>query len=205
MTYKTEQEEFWANIFGEEYIKRNDGLSIIASNTSLFSKIFAHTSNISSILEFGANIGLNLHAIKRLLPNSELSAIEINNNAVKKLSTIPDINVFHMSILDFIPEKTYDFVFSKTVLIHINPDELNNVYNSLYQSSSRYICIAEYYNPNPIDVVYRGHESKLFKRDFAGEMLDKFSDLRLIDYGFVYHRDNNFLQDDINWFLLEKK
>jgi len=44
----------------------------------------------------------------------------------------------------------------------------------------------------------------LFKRDFAGEMLDRFKDLELLDYGFVYHRDNNFPQDDLNWFLLRK-
>ena len=36
---------------------------------------------------------------------------------------------------------------------------------------------------------YRGHTARLFKRDFAGEMLDRFSDLRLVDYGFRYHRD----------------
>ena len=51
---------------------------------------------------------------------------------------------------------------------------------------------------------YRGHTEKLFKRDFAGEMLDRFNDLKLADYGFVYRRDMLFPQDDINWFLLEK-
>ena len=40
--------------------------------------------------------------------------------------------------------------------------------------------------------------------NFAGEMLDRFRDLRLVDYGFVYHRDVNFPQDDITWFLMEK-
>jgi len=44
----------------------------------------------------------------------------------------------------------------------------------------------------------------LFKRDFAGEMLERFADLKLLDYGFVYRRDPNFPQDDITWFLLEK-
>ena len=28
--------------------------------------------------------------------------------------------------------------------------------------------------------------------------------LKLIDYGFIYHRDNSFPKDDITWFLLEK-
>ena len=48
------------------------------------------------------------------------------------------------------------------------------------------------------------HQGKLFKRDFAGEFLDRFADVRLVDYGFAYHRDPNFQQDDISWFLLEK-
>ena len=67
------------------------------------------------------------------------------------------------------------------------------------------ICIIEYYNKTPVEVPYRGHKGKLFKRDFAGEILDRHEDLMLADYGFVYHRDNNFPQDDLNWFLLEKK
>jgi len=51
---------------------------------------------------------------------------------------------------------------------------------------------------------YRDHTDRLFKRDFTGEMLDMFSDLELVDYGFVYRRDPIFPQDDITWFLLEK-
>lgn len=57
----------------------------------------------------------------------------------------------------------------------------------------------------PVVVSYRGHEDRLFKRDFAGEMLDRYPDLELVDYGFVYHRDPNFPQDDPNWFLLRKR
>ena len=65
--------------------------------------------------------------------------------------------------------------------------------------------MTEYYNPIPIEVQYRNNSNKLFKRDFAGEMLDKFQDLTLVDYGFCYHRDYNFSKDDSTWFLLEKK
>lgn len=54
-------------------------------------------------------------------------------------------------------------------------------------------------------IPYRGHEQRLFKRDFAGEMLDAYPDLRLVDYGFVYRRDPVFPADDLTWFLMEKK
>jgi pseudaminic acid biosynthesis-associated methylase len=205
MSYKTEQEDFWSGEFGDEYIERNQGEVCIASNTSFFSKILNSTNSISGVIEFGANIGLNLKAIKRLLPNAELSAIEINKKAVSELSKIENINVYHSSILDFQPEAKRDFVLIKGVLIHINPDELKKVYELLYKTSKKYICIAEYYNPTPVEIGYHGHEERLFKRDFAGEIMDQFSDLKLVDYGFVYHRDNNFPGDDITWFLLEKQ
>jgi hypothetical protein len=32
MTFKTEQEAFWAGEFGTEYIKRNQGDALLASN-----------------------------------------------------------------------------------------------------------------------------------------------------------------------------
>ena len=64
--------------------------------------------------------------------------------------------------------------------------------------------VAEYYNPTPQMIPYRGHDDRLFKRDFAGEILDSFPDLSVRDYGFAWRRDPNFPQDDLTWFLLEK-
>ncbi|MDA3898331.1 MAG: hypothetical protein PF482_19515 [Desulfobacteraceae bacterium] len=148
MSFKTDQEEFWAGKFGDEYIERNKGGSTLASNISFFAKILKKTVSVSSVIEFGSNIGLNLEAIQRLLPNADLSAIEINKNAVTQLKRIKGIKVYHSSILDFVPDKARDFVLIKGVLIHINPDELQKVYELLHKTSNKYICIAEYYNPS---------------------------------------------------------
>lgn len=117
---------------------------------------------------------------------------------------LPEQSVFNGSILDWESDDKFDLSLIKGVLIHINPDLLADVYQKLYDASAWYILIAEYYNPTPVTVKYRGHEGRLFKRDFAGEMLDKYPDLGLVDYGFVYHRDRAFPQDDCTWFLLEK-
>lgn len=73
---------------------------------------------------------------------------------------------------------------------------MNDIYTLLYECSTSWILINEYYNPTPVEVTYRGHAESLFKRDFAGEMLDRYPDLKLIDYGFQYFRDNNFPADD---------
>jgi pseudaminic acid biosynthesis-associated methylase len=114
------------------------------------------------------------------------------------------VAVYEQSILDFEPGRHWDMTLIKGVLIHISPDQLPAVYDRLYNSAGRYICLAEYYNPTPVEVTYRGHSNRLFKRDFAGEMLDRFPDLKIVDYGFVWRRDPIFPQDDCSWFLLEK-
>ncbi len=203
--FKTEQEKFWSGEFGDQYIERNCDESIIAANTALFSRILSRTDSVKSVIEFGANIGLNLIAIKRLLPNIDLSAIEINPKAVEELNKIDCVKTYPQSILEYEVDFQRDFVLTKGVLIHINPGMLPVAYDLMYRTSSRYICVIEYYNPTPVEVDYRGHRERLFKRDFAGELMDNYDDLRLLDYGFVYRRDNNFIYGDENWFLLEKQ
>ena len=204
--YKTEQEEFWAGSFGENYIQRNQGKDYLASNIAFFANALKSADQVESCIEFGANIGMNLRALKALFPQQEQHAVEINPAAAEELRKhIPPQNVFEGSIIDYRVYKTFDFSLIKGVLIHINPDILAEVYRKIVESSRRYIIVAEYYNPSPVTVTYRGHEGRLFKRDFAGEMLDAYPELRLVDYGFSYHRDPLFPQDDITWFLLEKR
>lgn len=204
--FKTQQEDFWAGSFGDDYINRNNGPELLASNLNFFSKAFKQVGRPKSIIEFGANIGMNLAAIKYLFPNILLNGIEINKTAARELSLlIGDKNVFNGSIFDYSAAPKFEVSLIKGVLIHINPEMLSVVYEKLYQSSSNYILIAEYYNPSPVAINYRGHTDRLFKRDFAGEMLDLYADLVLVDYGFSYKRDIAFPQDDITWFLLKKE
>ena len=207
---KTEQEKFWAGEFGTEYSDRNVGANILASNLALFADIFKRVSKLSSVVEFGSNIGLNLKALDLLYPGQAQSAVEINEVAAKKINdALPNTKVFNLSISDFEPgmlvDGPCDLALIKGVLIHINPEQLNMVYEKLYESSKRFILVCEYYNPKPDTVSYRGHADKLFRRDFAGEMLDTYADLKLVNYGFAYHRDASFPQDDLTWFLLERK
>lgn len=205
LNYETEQEEFWAGNFGTDYTERNNNTTLLSSNIALFSKILKQTKNVNNCLELGANRGLNLLALSKLIPNIKMQAVEINEAAVNECSKIPNVNVFKGSIFDYsIEPETYDMTFTKGVLIHIAPEKLEEVYEILYESSKKYVLVAEYYNPTPVEVNYRGNTKKLFKRDFAGEILDKYPDLELVDYGFTYHRDYTFPQDDLTWFLMKK-
>lgn len=205
MTYETEQEAFWAGEFGDEYIARNTGEQLLAYNLDFFARALRHAQGVRSVIEFGANVGMNLKAMKLLHPLQEQFGIEINARAADELErAVPKGNVYRQSILDFDPPRSWDLALIKTVLIHINPEQLPKVYEALYRSSNRYLLVAEYYNPTPVEVSYRGHQQRLFKRDFAGELLAKYADLRLVDYGFAYRHDPVMPQDDITWFLLEK-
>lgn len=205
-TFKTEQESFWAGEFGDSYTKRNRDERQIATRTGIFGRILSRTSRISSALELGANVGQNLLALRALLPSVQLTAVEINASAVQHLRCIPNVTVHNQSILECAPEALgfFDLTFTSGVLIHLSPSTLRDVYHILHQCSSRYVLVNEYYNPTPIEVPYREHGERLFKRDFAGEMLDMFPDLELVDYGFQYRRDAMFPAGDTTWFLMRK-
>lgn len=165
-------------MFGDDYIERNSYEKLLPDYVAKWALWLTKTGNINSCLEFGANIGINLKAVQTLMPQCELSVIEINHKACEE--------------------------YLNGVLIHINPDELQDVYAKLYESSSKYIIIAEYFSPTPVMVEYRGNTERLFKRDFAGEMMDKYPDLELLDYGFLYKRAKSFPHDNFNWFILKK-
>ena len=198
----TEQENFWANDFGDNYITRNDSDQFKVSNIVLFSKILSKVSSLNSVIEFGCNIGLNLETITFLSPNTSVVGVEINQTACKEL-VLKNFKYFNESFLGNTDYGKHDMTFTKGVLIHQDPSKLRIAYEKLYNHSSKYILIIEYYNPSPVSIIYRGEKDKLFKRDFAGEILDLYSNLKLLDYGFVYHRDQ-FPQDDLTFFLLEK-
>lgn len=203
-SYKTEQEDFWAGEFGDGYVERSSDPEFIPPRLYMFSEILKHTSGVKSFLEFGPNVGLNLMALRQLVPSADLHAIEINEKAHQKLQDSGFTNAIHGSFLESTLVDHADFVFTSGVLIHINPDALPQAYEALYKGSKRYIMVSEYYNPVPVEIEYRGNKERLFKRDFAGDLMDKYPDLKLVSYGFIYQRDNNFAQDDTNWFLLEK-
>lgn len=201
----TEQEQFWQGDFGDQYVERNQGHALISGNLALFARALGRVQGLKSVLELGTNAGNNLLALSQLLPGCQLHGVEINAKAHAHAQSLDIADVWHGSLFDFPRLRSFDLTLSKGVLIHLAPALLSQAYDQLYHLSSRYVLIAEYYNPAPVEVPYRGNSGKLFKRDFAGEMLDRFSDLQLLDYGFVYRRDPQFALDDVTWFLLEKR
>lgn len=204
-SHETEQERFWAGEFGNDYIDRNTGERMVTRSVVFWSRVLARLPKLNSVIELGCNAGLNLQALNRIDPSIDLVGYEINETAAEKCRSHGIARVEQGTILDPINEPAkFDLSFTRGVLIHINPDYLDRVYENLHTLSRRYVLVAEYYNPSPVAIGYRGHEDRLFKRDFAGDMIDRFG-MTLLDYGFMYRRDNYFADDDVTWFLLEKR
>jgi spore coat polysaccharide biosynthesis protein SpsF len=200
--FKTQQEKFWLENFGNQYIDRNGKSKnriLQIGNALKKNKV-----KIASALELGCNVGYNLDALKKIYNKIDLNGVEINLKAYKKVKK--KYNCYNESILNFDTSLKYDLVFTSGVLIHVNPKYLNKVYEKIYNFSKKYIYIQEYFNPVPIEVKYRGHKGKLFKRDFAKEIKFKYKNLKIIDYGFFWKEDPIFKGncDNSNWFLFKK-
>ena len=96
--YQSEQEAFWAGNFGDEYTDRSNTPELLLSREKLLSRALKSSGNFESVIEFGANVGMNLVAIKNLFPEVAAAAIEINSSAILELKTIKGIKVIHGSI-----------------------------------------------------------------------------------------------------------
>lgn len=191
--------EFWAGKFGDEYTERNKGL--VENNVQFFHKAAARVGlPLHSCIEFGAGSGQNIKALQRLFPYARFTAVDINKTAHQELTEIPGITAINGPIGYY---GQHDLVLCKGILIHIPHDDLNYVYDIIYESAKKQILICEYYNPTPVEIEYRGNSGKMWKRDFAGEIIARHPDLKIIDYGFVSKHDE-YPVDDITWFLIER-
>jgi len=203
----TPQEDFWKNKITESYVEDNSAfderLGFVA-----WERILAKVDKfeISSYLDCGSNIGRNIAFLKEVLPNTEANIIELAKEPYSKcLADFQIEKSFLGPIKDAKFDKKFDLVFTNGVLIHVNPDDLLESMGRMFEMSSRYILIGEYFNRTPVMIEYRGENDKLFKRDF-GKLFIEIFDCNLIDYGFLWgHEFDAAGFDDITYWLFEKK
>ncbi|MGB0571208.1 MAG: pseudaminic acid biosynthesis-associated methylase [Alphaproteobacteria bacterium] len=207
MTGTNEQVSFWRGAFGDDYADRNDASTeALASRTDMWRRILDPLAEPpGSILEVGANIGLNMRALATLT-SGDLHAVEPGAKAREILSTCGALPLEHVvdataAALPF-DDSSVDMVFTSGVLIHIAPDDLLPACHEMHRVSGRYIVCAEYFNPVPVEIEYRGHTGFLWKRDFGSFWMENFPDLELVDYGFFWKRATGL--DDLTWWLFRK-
>lgn len=199
----------WRGDFGDEYTHRNSaGAHELQARTRMWSRwLDAFGSRTpSSILEVGCNLGLNLRAL-RTLTDAELMAVEPNASARARVVAdgVLSDEAMREGVGEAIPfpDKAAELVFTSGVLIHVQPDNLGDVADEMHRVSSRFILVSEYFAVTPEERTYRAQEGLLFKRDFAGFFLDRFSDLEVVADGFLWARTTGI--DNATWALMEKR
>jgi pseudaminic acid biosynthesis-associated methylase len=202
----TPQEDFWTNRIAESYAEDNsdfdEQLGLMAWERIL-SKI--KKIDISSYLDCGSNTGRNIAFLSKILPGATANIVELAKGPYEKcLRTFQIEDSFLGPIKDAKFDAKFDLVFSIAVLIHVNPDDLIESMKRMYQMSSRYILIGEYFNRTPVMINYRGEDDKLFKRDFGKLFIEEF-DCKIVDYGFLWgHEFDTAGFDDITYWIFEK-
>ncbi|MDP5012478.1 MAG: methyltransferase domain-containing protein [Alphaproteobacteria bacterium] len=207
---KNEQLETWVSEFGEDYISRNlPEHRVMASRITLWSKILNSLScdSLTSILEVGSNVGLNLRALSLLSP-AKLCAIEPFADALNICvsdGVIKKENAFCTSAFDrsIFKDSQIDLVFTSGVLIHIHPNDLKNATDNIVRMAKKYVVCVEYFSDKEESILYRGQKDRLFKRDFGSFYLDNYPELSLCDYGFMWKKVTGL--DNLTWWLFEKK
>ncbi len=206
---ETPQSGLWRGEFGDGYIDRNEvSPAYLAGLTASWGRVLrsAMSAPPASIFEGGANIGLNLRAL-RALTTAEFRALEPNAKARERLvsdGVLPADRVIDglLTRID-LPDSCVDLAFTRGVLIHVPPDDLLASCRELVRISRRWVVANEYFAPSPEVVSYRGHDQALFKRDFGAFYLDNFPELRIVDYGFDWKPVTGL--DNLTWWLFEKR
>jgi len=205
----TPQVEFWRSVFGDAYSDRNTACAEqLRSRVALWSQILAHTivAPPASILEVGANLGINLQAL-RALTHARFFAVEPNDRAREMLVrdhvvAVADVRGGTAASIDF-PDGVAELAFTSGVLIHIHPDHLLASMKEIHRCAARWIACIEYFSDRAEMIPYRGHDDRLFKRDFGGFWLDSFPNLQVVAYGFAWKRVTGL--DNLTWWLFEKR
>jgi pseudaminic acid biosynthesis-associated methylase len=207
MLFNSEQEKFWATTYAEDYIRKNHEFDHDLGSEA-WKKMLVNThGEINTFLECGCNIGRNIEQINRILPNAQPSIIEISEPAFRFVcSRYSFVHAFNGAILESpFDNDSFDLVFTMGVLIHINPEQLLAHMEKIFQYSSKYILMGEYFNRTPVSIEYQGKRDQLFKRDFGKLFIENF-EVNLIDYGFLWgHIYDSAGFGDITWWLFEKK
>jgi len=204
---RTEQENFWAEKYAEEYIKKNVHFDNALGAEAWGRMLSAVSGEVDTYLECGCNIGRNIDQLQISMPLATPSVIEISEPAFNFVSARHNFdNAFKGAILDStFADCSFDLVFTMGVLIHINPDQLLSHMEKMFNYSKKYILIGEYFNRTPTSIEYQGEKDKLFKRDFGKLFIENF-DVKLVDYGFLWgHIYDTAGFDDITWWLFEKR
>jgi pseudaminic acid biosynthesis-associated methylase len=176
----TSQTKLWKSAFGREYTDRNDHEK--PERVTSWRRLLDGISP-KRVCEVGCNVGWNLEYLRRL-GVEELYGVEPFAYAVGRArARNPIFNVLQGTAFDLpFRDKFFDLSFTSGVLIHIAGDSIGGALDEIYRISSKYIVAIEYGTAKQEDteVLYRGNQSALWKRDHGALWQRRYPDLKLV-------------------------
>ena len=210
---QTAQIKTWTGDFGREYTDRNTytpaeldvfyrrafGISRTAINEQFLNDI----PRSARILEVGCNMGTQLLVLQQM-GFHDLYGIEIQSYALDRAKARLPEGVLAQASAFAIPyeDRFFDLVFTSGVLIHIAPTDLPKALAEIHRCARTWIWGFEYYAPETTEVMYRGHQSLLWKTDFARAYLQQFEGLELAREDHFRYLENENVDTG---FLLRRK
>jgi pseudaminic acid biosynthesis-associated methylase len=148
------------------------------SRTELNQRFLADIPRSARILEVGCNEGNQLCVLQEM-GFRNLYGIEIQEYALRKGRARAESAQLVLATAFEIPypDRFFDVVFTSGVLIHIAPADLPKALREIHRCTAGFVWGFEYYSPEQMEVSYRGHQSLLWKADFANLYLNLFGDL----------------------------
>ena len=200
----------WQGQFGESYLGRNQPSDQTTEEAAaVFGRMLSGVAgDIGSVLEVGANLGINLRGLRRVLPAAAMTALEPFAQAVAELRRQKKA----LGLADVLEASTYeipaddgafDLTFTNGVLIHVPPDKLPTAMREIVRASRRFVLCSEYFSHTPVEIPYHGQSGMLWKRDFGQMYLDTCPGLKVRSYGFIWQAEFPHY-DNLNWWLFEK-
>lgn len=201
--YRTAQEGMWTGTFGTAHSERNAGGSL-SVDAEFFARALRSVGGIASCLELGANIGRNLRARQQRYPGLAVRGVEINPDAARVLEgALGRASVHRGSLFDYASPDVFDLVLVKGVLIHVDPGMLPVAYAPMHRGDSCWSPSTRVLPSGPRGPAMPRLTIICYSSGIS--RADRYRDRSLRDDGFVYYRDRTCPQDDVNWFLLEKR
>lgn len=206
---KTPQLDLWRSKFGKDYARRSCNV-VEPENQRRLMRDWARMlrqafdPSPSSGLEVGCNIGRNLLVLRHLL--EKIHAVEPNHQAceaVRQNSDLRDV-LLHEGDGFNLPygDDTIDLAFTSGVLIHVAPDDLGKMTDEIVRVARYYVLCIEYFSDEPESVPYHSMDGYLFKRDYGLFYHERYPELRIVDYGFLWQPVDS--ADNCNWWLFRK-
>lgn len=191
-------ESLWGGTFGDAYTERNKDTG---KGREIFWHQFLKEYPVKNVLEVGCNVGVNLQCMPPFVPESALSGIDVNTEALGILKKkLPLMHALHASAraLPF-PDASFDLVFTAGVLIHQPNESLGDVMKEMVRCSRKYVLCMEYFAEETEEVPYRDQSGALFRRNY-GKLFQAFP-LTLLKQDYLSEEEG---WDRVTWWLFTK-